>query len=84
MSRQEVLASLPTGRRKKFSLPVLAECAFAVGQGGIRQWEDDAAVLVISPLLDPRLMVSHIISYIVCFAGQVVSSRDPFHATCIY
>ena len=27
---------------------------------GYRQWEDDAIVLVISPLLDLRLMVSHI------------------------
>ena len=37
-----------------------AEFAFVVGQGGIRQWEDYAIVLVISPLLDPRLMVSQI------------------------
>ena len=34
-SGQDLLACLPTGYREKFSLPVLAKFAFAVGQGRI-------------------------------------------------
>ena len=51
----------------------------AVGQGGIRQWEDDANVLVI--LMSSSGSEINGRPYHVCCgsAGQVVSSRDPFH-----
>ena len=41
--------------------------------------EDDAVALVISPLLDLRLMVSHI-TFVVVPPGQVVSRPNPCNA----
>ena len=42
--------------------------------------EDDALGLVISPLLDPGLMVAHMM-FVVVPTGQLVPSRDPVHLT---
>ena len=38
---------------------MLAEFAFAVGQEGYRQWEDDAIILVISPS-GSEIIVNHV------------------------
>ena len=66
----DVLACPPTGYGKRFVYQ------FLFGQGGIRQREDDAIASVLIPLLDPRLMVSHITC--ISVLSPVRSSRDAF------
>ena len=54
VSRQDVLDCLPTDYRKSL-VSTGRVCVPLLVKDGYRQWEDDAIVLVISPLLDPPI-----------------------------
>ena len=53
VSGQHVLTCLSHRLREK-TLFDIAEFVFAVGHGGIRQWEDNALLSVFGPLLNPK------------------------------
>ena len=46
--------NLSSHRLREKTLFVIAEFVFAVGHGGIRQWEDNALLSVFGPLLNPK------------------------------
>ena len=65
VSGQDILACLPTGYRESLVYQCWPSLCSLLAKERYGQWEDDAIILVISPFLELRLMVGHIMFVVV-------------------